>query len=54
MKTNIYLDPIPIPEATEVGWEEWENEVHWLQSTIPGILMDEDSTMPLPLELMPF
>lgn len=42
-----------VPEAQDSSWEEWEQTVQWQQSTVPGILMEEDTTMPLPLELLP-
>jgi len=41
-----------IVEPEELTWEDWERAVEWQQSTIAGLLL-EDSTMPLPLELLP-
>ena len=45
-------DLIPVPQAIDATWEDWEQAIRWQASTIPGILMEED-TRPLPLELLP-
>lgn len=45
--------PDTVPQALEATWSEWEDTVHWQHSTVPGLLMEEDTTMPLPLELLP-
>ena len=50
---SITNDLIPVPEAEDSTWEEWEKVSGWYETTIPGILMDEPSTDPVPLELLP-
>ncbi len=50
---KITNDLIPVPEAVDSTWEEWEKVVHWSQTTIPGFLMEEPVTEPQPLELLP-
>lgn len=42
-----------VPKAQEASWHDWEQACRWSQTTIPGILY-EDSTVPLPLELLDF
>jgi hypothetical protein len=53
---NITSNLIPVPEATDASWDDWEQATRWDQTTIPGILVEisfEPTTDRMPLELLP-
>lgn len=41
-----------IPEARDATWDEWVEAVMWNQTTIPGILLEEQETQPVPIDLL--
>ena len=49
----IINEPVSVPEAQESTWQEWQESMFWYQTTIPGLLVDEQVTAPQPLELLP-